>query len=68
MPISTDVLRVGKKYFLRNYGERFEFTVLEVLIQNDFRLKDLNSLEEYKLQDLIRFGKGKDYDLQELYG
>jgi len=67
MPISVDVLRVGKKYYLINHGERFDFTVVEALYDNNFRLKDLNSLEEYKLNDLIQFGKGADYDLEELH-
>jgi len=68
MPISTDVLRVGKKYYLLNHGERFEFIVVEALNDNDFRLKDLSSLEEYQLNELIQFGKGADYDLEELHG
>jgi hypothetical protein len=67
MPISTDVLRVGKKYYLLNHGERFEFIVVEALYDNNFRLKDLSSLEEYQLNDLIQFGKGADYDLEELH-
>ncbi|MDB5256927.1 MAG: hypothetical protein JWM14_1622 [Chitinophagaceae bacterium] len=66
MPISIDVLRVGKKYYLVNHGERFEFSVIEALFDNNFRLKDLSSLEEYQLNDLIQFGKGNDYDLEEL--
>ena len=67
MPISTDVLRVGKKYYLINHGERFDFTVLENLNENNFRVKDLYSLEEYQLKDIIQFGKGADYDLEELH-
>ncbi len=66
MPISTDVLRVGRKYYLTNHRERFEFMVIEALNDNDFLLKDLSSLEEYKLNELIQFGKGNDYDLEEL--
>lgn len=67
MPISIDVLRVGKKYCLTNHRERFEFSVIEALNGNDFLLKDLSSLEEYHLNDLIQFGKGSDYDLEELH-
>jgi len=66
MSISIDVLRVGKKYYLVNHGERFEFIVVEALFDNNFRLKDLLSLEEYQLNELIQFGKGGDYDLEEL--
>ena len=67
MPISTDVLRVGKKYYLSNHGERYEFMVVETLNDNNFKLKDISSLEEYKLNDLLQFGKGADYDLEELH-
>jgi len=67
MPISTDVLRVGKKYYLINHGERFDFAVVDALNDNNFRLKDLYSLEEYQLKELIQFGKGDDYDLEELH-
>ena len=66
MPISVDVLRIGKNYYLYNHGERYEFKVLESLNGQDFRLKDLYSLEEYCLNDLLQFGKGQDYDLEEL--
>ncbi|MDN5201505.1 hypothetical protein QQ008_09040 [Fulvivirgaceae bacterium BMA10] len=66
MAISWDTLRVGKKYYLKNYGEKSEFEVLEVIGKSDFKLKDLYTLESYMLSDLVRYGKGKDYDLQEL--
>lgn len=65
MPISFDVLRTGKKYRLTNYGEKFEFKIMKINTE-DFLVKDLNSLEEYYLIDLIRYGKGADYDLEEL--
>jgi hypothetical protein len=66
MPISLDVLRTAKKYRMVNFGEKFEFQILKIT-ENDFLVKDLNSLEEYYLMDLIRYGKGKDYDLEEIF-
>lgn len=60
-------LRAGKKYWLKNFGERFEFEILEVLYPQDFLLKDLNSLEIYKLSELTAYGKGKDFEIRELY-
>jgi hypothetical protein len=65
MPISIDVLRVGRCYFLLNYGEYHEFEVMENLGENNFRVKDIHTLEYYELNDLIQFGKGDDYDMGE---
>ncbi|NQZ76735.1 MAG: hypothetical protein HRT61_11655 [Ekhidna sp.] len=61
-------MRVGKKYRLTNYGETSEFTLLEVIGRNDYRLKDLFSLESYLMSELIQFGKGEDFELREIYG
>ncbi len=60
-------MRVGKKYRLINYGEQSEFTLMEVIGRNDYRLKDLSSMENYLMSDLIRFGKGEDFELREIY-
>jgi hypothetical protein len=64
--MSFDNIRVGKKYWLRNYGEKTEFQVQKSLGGNDFILKDLNSLEVYRLSDLVKYGKGKDFELDEI--
>lgn len=66
MALAFNNLRRGKKYQLRNHGELYEFWVVEMLESEDFLLKDVLTLEHYKLHDLLRYGKGKDYDLQEL--
>ncbi|WPP52737.1 hypothetical protein [Catalinimonas niigatensis] len=66
MPISFDNIRIGKKYFLSNYGEESEFEVLEWLGDEDYKLKDLNSLEIYTLNDLIKYGKSEDFDIYEI--
>lgn len=58
-------LRVGKKYVLLNFGERYDFEVIEIISSRDFKLKDIYTLETYLMSDLIKFGKGKDYDLYE---
>lgn len=59
-------LRVGEQYKLQNFGEVYEFTVKEKLAEDNFILKDIHTLEEYQLRDLVKFGQGKDYDLYEL--
>ncbi|MCC9167091.1 hypothetical protein [Pontibacter harenae] len=66
MAISIDNLRRGKKYRLRNYGEEIEFQVIDMPEEGNYRIKDLLTLEVYQLQDFIKYGKGKDYDLEEL--
>jgi hypothetical protein len=64
--ISFDNIRVGSRYRLVNYGETFEFVVEKTLGNNNFKFKDLYSLEYYELNDLIRFGKGKDFEIRDL--
>ena len=65
MSISLDTIRVGKKYYLINHGERHDFLVLEKLYNNNCKLKDLYTLELYELNDLLKYGRGKDYELYE---
>jgi hypothetical protein len=59
-------LRVGSKYKLTNYGDTNEFIIEKVLPNNDFAVKDLLTLERYKLNDLFKFGKGKDFEIREI--
>lgn len=66
MAISFDNLRKGKKYVMENYGERFEFQVLDMPEEGSFLVKDLHTLDVFMLNDLIRYGRGKDFDMQEL--
>ncbi len=65
MSISIETVRVGKDYYLVNYGEIHEFTVTKATGYKDFLCKDLHSLEEFKLSELTAYGKGKDF---EFYG
>lgn len=64
--LHLDVLRTGKKYRLINFGEKHEFIIESVLPNGDFRVKDLLTLERYYLKELIRYGQGKDYLLEEM--
>lgn len=63
--LSFDVLRTGKKYRLVNFGEIHEFVIENVLPNGDFRVKDTLTLERYHLKDLIRYGRGKDFEIRE---
>ncbi|MBT1702914.1 hypothetical protein [Chryseosolibacter indicus] len=64
--LSFDVLRTGKKYRLINYGETHDFIVENILADGDFKVKDLLTLERYKLKELISYGKGSDFLLEEI--
>jgi hypothetical protein len=64
--LAFDVLRTGKKYRLVNFGESHEFVIESILPNGDFRVKDTLTLERYHLKDLIRYGKGKDFEIREV--
>ncbi len=64
--MSYDNMRVGKRYFLRNHGETASFLVLETAGKDDFKIKDLLTLDNYLFGDLIRYGRGADFELFEI--
>jgi hypothetical protein len=64
--LSFDVLRVGKKYRLVNFGEVNEFVIEHILANGDFKVKNIHTLEQFLLSELIRYGKGKDFEIREL--
>ena len=66
MSLAFSSIRVGKKYRLTNFEEISEFEVLEALGRKDYRLKDIHTLENYSISELIKFGKGTDYSLWEI--
>ena len=59
-------LRVGECYRLINYGELSEFELISILDKDEFLLKDLFTLETYKMSQLIGFGKGDDLEIRML--
>jgi len=65
--LSFNALRVGKKYKLINFGDTYEFEVERILVNDDFKVKDLHTLERFLLKDVVKFGKGKDFELRELF-
>lgn len=64
--LSFDVLRVGKKYRLINYDEKYEFEIERILTNGDFKVKDLHTLERYLLKDTIKYGVGRDFEIREM--
>jgi hypothetical protein len=64
--LSFNVLRNGKKYRLTNFGEKHEFEIENILANGDFKVKNLLTLERYYLNDLLAYGKGKDFLLESI--
>lgn len=65
--LSFDVLRTGKKYRLTNFGESHDFIIEHILGNGDFKVKDLHTLERYNLRELITYGKGNDFLLEDIH-
>lgn len=66
MAKSFNNLRVGKKFRLTNFGETFEFQVMEIMADGDCKLRDIHTLEDYNLFDFTRYGLGLDFDVLEV--
>lgn len=66
MANSFNNLRVGKRFRLVNFGETFDFEVMEIMSDGDCELKDVFTLETYSLFDLVRYGKGSDFDVSDI--
>ncbi|GGZ14050.1 hypothetical protein GCM10007049_02370 [Echinicola pacifica] len=66
MAIALDNLRVGRVYSFTNYGEHRQLEVMAKIGRDNFQVKDLATLEVYELDELLRWGIGKDYDLDEV--
>lgn len=66
MAASFDIIRKGNSYRLVNFGETNEFKVVDIESADNIKVKDLLTLEVYFLDDLIKFGIGKDYDFCEI--
>jgi hypothetical protein len=65
MPIALDNLRVGRVYRFVNQGEIRVIEIMDRLAGDNFKIKDLDTLEYYTIHELLQWGKGKDYDLEE---
>jgi hypothetical protein len=65
MAIALDNLRVGRVYEFCNMGEKRRIVILSKISNDNYRLKDLDTTEEYTIEELLRWGKGKDYELDE---
>lgn len=66
MAIALDNLRVGRRYRLVNMGEIRKIEIISRLSGQNFQIKDLETLELYTIEELLQWGVGKDYELDEL--
>lgn len=66
MPISFSNLQTGHTYRIQNYDEVIEFVVVDLQPDGDIRAKHLQTLEIFHLSEIIKYGKGKNYDLVEI--
>ncbi len=64
--LAFNSMRYGKRYKLTNYGEVYEFEVVDIKRDEEFTLKDLYTLEQYNMSDLTRYGKGEDFEIIEI--
>jgi hypothetical protein len=49
-----------------NFGDRYEFVIERILLNDDFKIKDIHTLERYNLKELLQFGKGNDFEIRDL--
>ena len=59
-------LRKNHSYRIVNFDEELKFTVLDVISDNNYLIKTIDSLEIMELQDILRYGVSADYELDEL--
>ena len=64
--LSLDVLRVGKRYRIINFGDEHQVEVEEVLGPGEYQVKDLHTLEHFRLSEIVKFGTGKDFEIRDL--
>jgi hypothetical protein len=64
--ISHGALRVGKRYRVTNFGDQYEIEIEEARTDGDFEVKDLHTLEHFKLSEIVKYGTGTDYEIRDL--
>lgn len=63
--LSITNLRKGSRYEITNYGDNIQFEVIE-FVEKEIKVKNIDTLEVFFLEDIVRYGKGKDYQLIDL--
>lgn len=49
-----------------NFGDRHDVEIEEAIGNRDFKVKDIHTLEHYRLSEITRYGKGKDFEIRDL--
>ncbi|MFC2125960.1 hypothetical protein ACFLU5_14240 [Bacteroidota bacterium] len=65
MPLAINSLRVGHKYYVRNYDEVKKFELVQITPEEKYIAKDIETLEIFDMDEITRYGIGKDYELIE---
>jgi len=65
MPLAINSLRVGHEYLIRNYDEEKKFILERITPDERYIAKDIDTLEIFDLDEITRYGIGKDYELIE---
>lgn len=63
--LAESSLRVGERYRVTNYGDVYEVELIDIQSNGNCVFKDLFTLEKVMLEDITRFGKGKDWEITE---
>ena len=64
--LALNSLRKGHCYKVVNFGDVYEFQIIEILLEDDFLLKDIHTFEIYKFSLITDYGIGEDYSIDEL--
>jgi hypothetical protein len=65
MPLAFNSLRVGHRYYIRNHDEVKIFELIQITPDENYIAKDIKTLEVFDLDEITRYGLGKDYELIE---
>ncbi len=65
MPLAINSLRIGHTYYIRNYDEENKFELVQITPEEKYIAKDIETLEVFDLEEITRYGIGKDYELIE---
>lgn len=63
--LAVSSLRVGEKYQIINYGDTYQVQLINIQSGGNCVFKDLFTLEQVQLNDIIQFGKGNDWEITE---
>lgn len=66
MALAISSLQTGHHYSIQNFDEKVDFEVLDLQDDGDVKARHLHTLEVFMLSEITRYGKSKDFDLQEI--